>query len=115
LPKMDAAGRKNSNAVSQEPVRVTGKSLDFERDSKIMHLRGPVEADSKTARLVAGELTLTLDQAFRAENLVATRGSNGKKPELNSNGKNEQTNVSGDTLTAHFAPQGWLTRIEGQG
>jgi LPS export ABC transporter protein LptC len=114
-PKMGAAGGKNSKAVPQEPVRVTGKSLDFERDSKIMHLRGPVEADSKTARLLAGELTLTLDQAFRAENLVATRGSNGKKPELNSDGTEEQTHVSAETLTAHFAPQGWLTRIEGQG
>jgi LPS export ABC transporter protein LptC len=114
-PKMDAVGGKNSKVAPQEPVRVTGKSLDFGRDSKIMHLNGPVEADSKTARLLAGELTLTLDQAFRAENLVATRGSNGKKPELNSNGTDEQTHISGETLTARFAPEGWVTRIEGQG
>jgi lipopolysaccharide export system protein LptA len=113
-PKMNASGKK-SKSGPQEPVRVMGKSLDFERDSKIMHLRGPVEADSKTARLLAGELTLTLDQAFRTENLVATRGSSGKKPELNSNGTGEQTNISGETLTAHFAPEGWLRRIEGQG
>jgi lipopolysaccharide export system protein LptA len=113
-PKMDAGGKK-SKSGPQEPVRVTGKSLDFERDSKIMHLRGPVEADSKTARLLAGELTLMLDQAFRAENLVATSGSNGKKPELDSNGMDEQTHISGERLTAHFAPEGWLTRIEGEG
>jgi len=116
-PRIETAGGKKASSKSrpQEPVRVTGKSLDFGRDSKTMHLRGPVEADSQTARLQAGELTLTFDQAFRAEKLVATRGANEKKPELDSNGANELTNISGETLTAHFAPEGWLTRIEGEG
>jgi lipopolysaccharide export system protein LptA len=114
-PRIGTPGEKKTKSDPQESVRVKGSSLDFERDSKTMHLHGPVEADSRTARLLAGELTLTLDQAFRAEKLLATRGSNGKKPELDSNGTDEQTNISGETLTAHFAPQGWLTRVEGEG
>jgi lipopolysaccharide export system protein LptA len=114
-PRNGAAGGKKAKSGPQESVRVTGKSLDFGRDSRTMHLHGPVEADSKTARLLAGELTLTLDQAFRAENLVATRGASEKKPELDSNGTDEQASISGETLTAHFAPEGWLTRIESEG
>ena len=114
-PRIDAAARKKGKSGPQESVRVTGKSLDFGRDSRTMRLHGPVEAVSRTSRLTAGELTLTLDQAFRAEDLVATRGANEKKPELESNGAAGQANFSGETLTAHFAPEGWLTRIAGEG
>jgi lipopolysaccharide export system protein LptA len=110
------SGRQSASGTSiREPVRVTGKSVDFGRDSRILHLHGPVEAQTGTARLVAGELTLALDKTFRAEKLVATRGNDGKEPELDSRGMNGQTDLSGETLTAYFAPEGWLTRIEGAG
>jgi LPS export ABC transporter protein LptC len=114
-PKTEPARGKKRKSGPQESVRVMGKSLDFGRDSKTLHLHGPVEAESRTARLLAGELTLTLDQAFRAENLIATRGASEKNPELESSGTDEQTRFSGETLTAHFAPEGWLTRIAGEG
>jgi LPS export ABC transporter protein LptC len=98
-----------------EPVHVTGRSADFARDSGVLHLHGPVEAHTETAQLLAGELTLTLDKEFRAEKLVGTSGSTGKNPSLQSNGDSENSWVSGETLTAYFAPQGWLTKIEGAG
>ena len=106
---------KNSGAVGREPVRVTGKSADFERDSRVMHLRGLVEAQTATVHLRAGEITLALDKAFHAEKVVATAGANGKNPELESQGKDSQTHLSGETLTASFAREGWLTRIEAAG
>lgn len=114
-PRNDAAGRKPAKAGMQEPVRVAGKSLDFGRDSRTMHLHGPVEAETRTARLSAGELTLFLDKTFRAEKLAATRGTNGKKPELESQGTDGPISLSGETLTAQLSPEGWLTRIEGEG
>jgi lipopolysaccharide export system protein LptA len=114
-PKIDAAAGRKQKSSPRESVRVTGKSLDFGRDSRTMRLHGPVEAVSQTSRLTAGELTLTLDQAFHADNLVATRGASEKRPELESNGAAGQTNFSGETLRAHFAPEGWLTRIAGEG
>jgi lipopolysaccharide export system protein LptA len=80
-----------------------------------MRLSGPVKAETGKAQLVAGELTLKLDPAFRAEKLVASAGTTGKMPQLTSQGKDGSADVSAELLTADFAPQGWLTRIEGAG
>src|SRR5260370_42690866 len=83
-PRNDAAGKKTASAGRKEPIRVTGKSLDFERDSRTMQVYGPVEAETHTAHLRAGKLTLMLDAAFRAEKLVVTPGRNGENPEMES-------------------------------
>ena len=114
-PASEPAGQRTGKRAVQEPVRVAGSSLDFGRDSRTMHLQGPVEATTSKARLLAGELTLALDPAFRAEKLVAAAGANGKKPELKSEGADRPTDLSAETLTAHFAREGWLTVIEGAG
>jgi lipopolysaccharide export system protein LptA len=114
-PGNDIAGKRIASAGAKEPIRVTGKSLDFERDSRVMQLYGPVEAQTHTARLHAGKLTLTLNAAFRAEKLVAAPEQNGKKPELESQGADGPTNLIAETITAQFASEGWLTRIEGAG
>jgi lipopolysaccharide export system protein LptA len=108
-----AAEKSTTNA--KEPIQVTGKSLDFERETRIMQLFGPVEAETGTERLHGGKLTLTLDAAFRAERLVVTPGPNGANPELESQGADGPTKLSAETLTAQFAPEGWLTKIEGTG
>ena len=112
-PRNDATGKKTASAGRKEPIRVTGKSLDFERDSRTMQLFGPVEAETHTAYLHAGKLTLILDATFRAEKLVVSPGLNGENPELESQAADGPTNLSAETITAQFAPEGWLTRIEG--
>src|SRR5258706_9035334 len=116
-PRNDAAKKRaaSARANSAEPIRVTGKSLNFERESRTMQLNGPVEAETRAGRLHAGKLTLTLDAAFRAEKLVVTPGPNGNPPELESQSADGAANLSAETITAQFAPEGWLTRIEGAG
>jgi lipopolysaccharide export system protein LptA len=114
-PPGDSTGKPTSKTASREPVHVTAKSVDFGRDTRVLHLRGPVEARTGTASLLAGELTLTLDKAFRAEKLVATPGASGKNPTVESQGAGGPSNFSGETLTAYFAPEGWLIKIEGTG
>jgi len=114
-PRSDTEKKRAASARSNEPIRVTGKSLDFERESRTMQLHGPVEAETRAMRMHAGKLTLTLDAAFRAEKLVAAPGPNGKTPELESQSAEGSTNLSADTITAQLAPEGWLTRIEGSG
>jgi LPS export ABC transporter protein LptC len=109
------AGKSNSHDSAKEPIHVTGKSLDFARESRTMQLQGPVEAQTHAARLRAGKLTLTLDAAFRAQKLVAAPGPDGNNPELNSQGADAPANLSAQIITAQFAPEGWLTRIEGAG
>jgi lipopolysaccharide export system protein LptA len=114
-PETAAAKNGSSKTTVREPVDVTGKSLDFGRDLRILHLQGPLKAESSKAQLVAGELTLTLDTTFRAEKLVATAGATEKNPELASQEKDGHLHLSAETLTAHFAPGGWLTTLEGSG
>ncbi|PYT82527.1 MAG: hypothetical protein DMG40_05845 [Acidobacteria bacterium] len=105
---------KHTGAAVHEPVRVTAKSADFQRDSRVVHLRGLVEAQTASARLKAGEITLALDKAFHAEKLLAT-AAEGQKPEMESRGKDSATHLSGETVTANFTTEGWLTKIEAAG
>ena len=114
-PKSGAAGKKATKTGPQDPVHVTAKSLDFARDSRRMHLQGPVTAETSQARLVAGELTLALDSGFHAEKLMATAGAGEKKPELAIQQADGPANLSAETLTAYFAPEGWLMKMEGAG
>jgi lipopolysaccharide export system protein LptA len=114
-PSATQAGKNAGAAAHDEPIRVTAKSADFERDSRVMHLRGAVEARSAAAHLQAGEITLALDKTFHADRLLANAGDGGRDPEVESQGKDSQTHVSADTLTAIFAPEGWLTKIEAAG
>src|SRR5260370_41101293 len=109
-PENGSAAKKTGKTQAQDPIQVTGKSMDFGRDSRTMHLLGPVEAETRMARLLAGELTLTLDSSFRAEKLVATPGADRKKPQVEYQGTGGRADLSAETLTAHFAPGGWLTR-----
>jgi lipopolysaccharide export system protein LptA len=114
IPAGASPKAKSGGTAPREPVHVTGKSADFERDSRVLRLRGPVEARTSAARLQAGEVILALDKGFHAEKLVAA-GTNGKNPELESRGRESETHLSGETLTASFAPDGSLTRIEASG
>jgi lipopolysaccharide export system protein LptA len=114
-PGKGTTQKNSASAAAKEPIRVTGKSLDFERESRTLQLYGPVEAKTQTTSLHAGKLTLTLDAAFRVEKLVAAPGTDGKNPELESQGADGVTNLGAETLTAQLAPEGWLTKIEGAG
>ena len=98
-----------------EEVLVTGTSLDFGRDAKLLQIFGPAEADSKAARLTAGQFTLELDTTFRARRLLAVAGANGKTPELTSQRGTDAMLIDADQMTALLAPEGWVTRIDGAG
>src|SRR5260370_40828021 len=72
-PGNDAKKKRTASAHANEPIRVTGKSLEFERESRTMRLNGPVEAETRSAHLHAGKLKLTLDAAFAERNFGVTR------------------------------------------
>ena len=112
------AGQRGKNPATTtvpEPVHVTATSADFERESRVMHLRGPVEAQTVSTHLRAGKITLALDKTFHVEKLLANAGASGRNPEVKSQGRDTQTHLSGETLTAMFAPEGWLTKMEAVG
>ena len=102
------------NPKPREDVRVKGASLDFGRDTRLLRLHGPAEAETPTERLTAGEISLKLDEEFHAETLVATTSA-GNRPNMKSTGNAGQMSVDADALTAHFASGGWITKLDASG
>src|ERR1700730_1578611 len=104
----------NSQVHAPEEGRVKGSSLDFGRDSRLLRLFGPAEADTATERLSAAEINVSLDKEFHAQTLVAS-GTGGNRPAVTSQGTREQITLQADTLTAHFSPEGAVTRMDAAG
>jgi lipopolysaccharide export system protein LptA len=98
-----------------QDVHVKGTSLDFARDSRRMHLHGPAEAETSTERLTAAEISLALDEDFRAQTLVATGSENGDRPQVKSIDTADQMDLEADTLTAHYAREGWINSLDASG
>ncbi len=106
--------RAAAEATPPQEVLVRGSSLDFGRNSRLLHLLGPAEAETKTEHLRAGEIKLLLDKQFHAETLVAS-GTGGNRPVVMSQGTRDQSKLEADTLTAHFSPEGAVTRVDAAG
>jgi len=109
--KPRAAG---SQMIPPQEILVKGSSLDFSRDSRLLHMLGPAEAETRTERLSAGEINLSLDKQFHAETLVAS-GAGEYRPVVTSQGARDQARLEADTLTAHFSPEGAVTRVDAAG
>ncbi|MCU1242002.1 MAG: export transporter periplasmic protein LptC [Candidatus Acidoferrum typicum] len=97
-----------------DEVRVKGSSLDFGRDSHLLRLFGPAGAETAAERLSAGEINLLLDKEFHAQTLVAS-SAGGNRPAVMSQGTRDQIKLEADTLTAHFSPEGAVTRLDAAG
>ncbi len=113
-PSAAKARAGGSQMTPPQEVLVKGSSLDFGRDSRLLHLLGPAEAETKTERLSAGEIKLSLDKQFRAETLVASSAGE-DRPVVTSQETREQAKLEADTLTAHFSPEGAVTRVDAAG
>jgi lipopolysaccharide export system protein LptA len=114
-PAKKDTGKKPPPSGPTEEVLVSGSSLDFGRDARLLHILGPAEAVSSDARLTAGEFILELDSVFRARRLVAIPGSLGKPPQLTSQSGDDTMLIDADKMTALLAPEGWVTRVDGTG
>jgi lipopolysaccharide export system protein LptA len=114
-PTKKESGTRPAKSGTAEEILVTGATLDFGRDAKLLHILGPAEAESRTTRLTAGDLTLELDSAFRARRLLASAGTLGKPPELTAQRGADSMLMDADRMTALFAPEGWVARVDGTG
>jgi lipopolysaccharide export system protein LptA len=113
-PNAEKGKTAQAQTRAMQEVQVTGTSLDFGRDSRLMRLHGPAEAQTTTERLTAGEIKLTLDRQFHAETLVAS-GSGENRPIAMSQGTREQMKLEADTLTAHFSAEGAIMAVGATG
>lgn len=96
-------------------VRITGNSLLFDRESRTMNLSGPTQAETETQKLTGGQMVLSLNETFHAERLVVTAGAEKNRPELASKTMRGTAALVADTLTALFAPEGWVSGLEASG
>jgi LPS export ABC transporter protein LptC len=114
-----SAAKKTGISAAVDPkagqdVRVKGSSLDFSRDARVLRLFGPAEAETCAERLTAGEFTLSLDEDFRAQTLIASIAGR-DRPRVVSTKAGEAMQLESDSLTARFAPDGWITRLDANG
>jgi lipopolysaccharide export system protein LptA len=98
-----------------QEVHVTGASLDFDRDTRLLHLEGPAHAQTQTAQLDAGEMTLNLDEDFRERKLLATAGGHGNRPHAVSSAASGPMDLTANVLTAWFDQDGGLKRLDAAG
>jgi lipopolysaccharide export system protein LptA len=98
-----------------QQVHVTGASLDFDRDTRLLHLEGPAHAQTQSAQLNAGEMRLNLDEDFRAQKLVATAGSHNRRPHAVSSAASGPMELTAKVLTAWFDQDGGLKRLDASG
>jgi LPS export ABC transporter protein LptC len=98
-----------------QQVHVTGAGLDFNRDTRLLHLWGPAHAQTPTAQLDAGEFTLNLDEDYRAQKLLATTGARGTKPHAVTSSSSGAMTVNANVLTAWFDADGWLKKLDANG
>jgi lipopolysaccharide export system protein LptA len=113
--KMTLVQTGGPKGTAGQEVHVTGASLDFDRDARLLHLLGPAHAQTQTAQLDAGEITLNLDEDFRAQKLFATPGAHGKRPQAVSSAGSGAMTVNANVLTAWFDPDGWLKKLDASG
>lgn len=110
-PPPSKTGRSSPSA----PVEIRGSRLEFDRDSRAMRLAGPAEAVTAGNQLKAGNLSVALDESFRARKIVASAGAMGMRPGLRSNDAKGLREINADTMSAGLTADGKISEIEARG
>jgi lipopolysaccharide export system protein LptA len=97
-------------AAQSEPVVLTGASLEYQRDERILRLLGPVRVRQGNRELTAGKLALEFDASLRARRAVV----NGD-PQLRALEPTGDLTLTAGELIAFFHSEGWTERVLAQG
>jgi len=90
-----------AGARSSEPVTMTGSSIEYARDSRVMRLLPPVRVVQGARELTAGELSVSFDANLRANRLLA-----GGKPRLRSTEPQGKFDLTSDEMVTLFDSAG---------
>jgi lipopolysaccharide export system protein LptA len=113
--KMNLVQTGGPKGTANQQVRVTGASLDFSRDTRVLHLLGPAHAQTQTAQLDAGEIALNLDDDYHVQKMFAIAGTRGEKPRASSAGAPGTMNIAANMLTAWFDADGGMKKLDASG
>jgi hypothetical protein len=108
-------GTLHKGLPTPKEVVLHGSSLQLERLSRKAVLYGPATADTSEQQLSAGQLTMLMDQEYRARTLVAEPGKQGETPKLVSRGRKEEQTLWANSMTAELTPEGWVSAIKAEG
>jgi lipopolysaccharide export system protein LptA len=97
-----AASADRTSQAADQILNLSGSSMSFERDQRLIHVMGPVHAQQAGFDLKCGRLDVELDEHMYAHRLIATEA-----PELRSDGPTH-ISLKAVTITALATP----TRIE---
>src|SRR5437588_918274 len=92
----------HTSQAAGQILNLSGSSMTFERDQRLIHVMGPVHAQQAGFDLRCGRLDVELDEHMYAHRLIAT-----EQPELRSDGP-PHISLKAVTITALASP----TRIE---
>ena len=92
----------HTSQTAAQVLNLSGSSMSFEHDQRLIRVLGPVHAHESNFDLVCGKLDVELDEHMYAHRLIAT-----EQPELRSDGP-AHTSLKAETITALASP----TRIE---
>jgi lipopolysaccharide export system protein LptA len=88
----------HASEATKQLLNLSGSSMTFERDRRLIHLVGPVHAHQANFDLVCGKLDVELDEHMYAHRLIAT-----EHPELRGDGAT-QMSLKAETITALASP-----------
>jgi lipopolysaccharide export system protein LptA len=97
LHSADPAG--HTSQASNQLLNLSGSSMSFADDQRIIHVTGPVHAHEANFDLICGKLDVELDEHMYAHRLIAT-----ENPELRSDGPSPIT-LKAATITALASPE----------
>jgi LPS export ABC transporter protein LptC len=99
-----------SDRTSGFPVSATGSSFTVRRNDRVVVLEGPVEVRQGDRELVAGKISIGLDEGFHAQKVLIEGSPNIHAAE----GKGNFT-VAAEKFEGLINPAGWVQRITADG
>jgi lipopolysaccharide export system protein LptA len=117
-PAPGAAAKPNVAQDNGTPIFLAGSSLQYQRESGVVLLHGPVTAletpPGTRKELHSAELSIELDTQMRARRMNAAGDAN-SPAQLQSSGPKGDQVMTADSFIADYAPAGWLQNFRAEG
>ena len=110
LSPSSAAPPEKTEATDEKIVHVSGNSMSFQRETRVVVVDGDVHAQQTTHELTAEKLLLELDAAFQARRFVASG-----HPQLHDLSPQGPLALSADEIVSGLRPDGSIESIVATG
>ncbi len=98
------------NDTDEKTVRVSGDSMSFQRDARVVVIDGKVHSQQASHELYADQLLLELDSQFQARRFVASG-----HPQLRDLNPQGPVTLSADEIAAELRPDGSVASVQAKG